>query len=115
MTVMDLIDKVGCRLAAGTEDMLNREITGVYSCDLLSNAMAKLDPGNVWITVHSNLNVVAIASMTEAACVIVAEGNEIEEQSVSRAQEKKVVMLSSEKTAAELSFEILSLLRKVMT
>jgi len=113
MTVRDLIEKLGCRLAAGDEKLLDREVTGVYSCDLLSHAMAKLNPGNAWITVHTNLNVVAIASLTDAACVVVAEGIEIEEQSLSRAQEKQVVMLSSPKTTAELSYDIISLLRKV--
>ena len=73
--------------------------------------MAKLDP-NVWITIHTNLNVVAIASLTDVACVLVAESIEIEEQSLARAVEKQVVMLSSAKTAAELSFELYCLLRK---
>ncbi|HOQ76387.1 MAG TPA: DRTGG domain-containing protein [Thermoclostridium sp.] len=112
MTIRDLTDKLGCRMAAGTEKMLDREITGVYCCDLLSHAMAKLDPGNVWITIHTNLNVVAVASLADAACVVVAESIEIEEQSLARANEKQVLMLSSAKTAAELSFEIISMLRK---
>jgi hypothetical protein len=112
MTIRDMIDKLDCSLEAGTEEMLDREITGVYCCDLLSHAMAKLDPGNVWITIHTNLNVVAIASLTDVACVLVAESIEIEEQSLARAVEKQVVMLSSAKTAAELSFELFCLLRK---
>ncbi|NLW02591.1 MAG: AraC family transcriptional regulator [Clostridiaceae bacterium] len=112
MTIRDIKDKLGCRQAAGTDKMLEREITGVYCCDLLSHAMAKLDHGNLWITVHTNLNVVAVASLTDAACVIVPEGIEIEEQTIAKANEKQVAMLSSTKTAAELSYEIISLLRK---
>jgi len=112
MTIRDLIDKLGCSIAAGTEEMLDRVITGVYCCDLISHAMARLDPGYVWITVHTNLNVVAVASLTEAACVVVPEGIAIEEQSIERAGEKQVVMLTSTKTAAELSYEIINLLRK---
>lgn len=112
MTIRELMDKLGLKLAAGMEDMLGREITGVYCCDLISHAMAKLDPGNIWITIHTNLNVVAVASLTDAACVVVPEGIEIEEQSLKRAREKQVVMLSSEKTAAELCHEIMSLTGK---
>lgn len=112
MTIKEMMETMGLRLVAGTEEMLDREITGVYCCDLISHAMAKLDSGNIWITVHTNLNVVAVASLTDAACVVVPENIEIEEQSVNRANEKQVIMLSSDKTAAELAFEILSRIRK---
>lgn len=112
MTIKEMMETLGLRLAAGPEGMLDREITGVYCCDLISHAMAKLDSGNVWITVHTNLNVVAVASLTDAACVVVPENIEIEEQSINRANEKQVLMLSSDKSAAELSFEMISRIRK---
>lgn len=108
MIIRDMIEKAGCRLMAGDQEKLDREITGVYCCDLLSHAMAKLNPGNVWITVHTNLNVVAVAFLTDAACVLVPEGIEIEEQSLARAKEKHVVMLSSTKDAAQLAYELMS-------
>lgn len=112
MTIRDMVDKMGCRLAAGDDGMLDREITGVYCCDLISRAMARLDHGNVWITVHTNLNVVAVASLTDCACVVVPEAIEIEDQSLARAAEKQVVMLSSAKSAAELCFELITHMTK---
>ena len=53
MTIRDIKDKLGCRQAAGTDKMLEREITGVYCCDLLVS-MAKLDRREPVITVHTN-------------------------------------------------------------
>jgi hypothetical protein len=50
------------------------EITGCYIGDLLSRVMGNAQPGNVWITIMTNVNVAAVASMTDAACVILAEG-----------------------------------------
>ena len=46
---------------------------GVYAGDLLSRAMSRVQADNLWITIMNNINVVAVASLTEAAAVILAE------------------------------------------
>ena len=55
---------------------LDKEAKGVYVGDLLSWVMSHAVEGDVWITIMSNVNVAAVASLTEAACVILAEGVE---------------------------------------
>ena len=52
----------------------DRELSGCYIGDLLSWVMAHAFSGCVWITIMSNINVAAVASPTHAACVIMAEG-----------------------------------------
>ena len=47
---------------------------GVYAGDLLSRAMSHVKAGNLWITIMNNMNVIAVASLTEAAAVLLAEG-----------------------------------------
>ena len=39
------------------------EFDGVYAGDLLSRAMSHIAEGNLWITIMSNINVVAVASL----------------------------------------------------
>ena len=41
-------------------------------CDV-SHAMANIKDGNVWVTVHTNINIAAVASLTNTACVIIPE------------------------------------------
>ena len=36
--------------------------------------MSHVKAGNLWITIMNNMNVIAVASLTEAAAVILAEG-----------------------------------------
>ncbi|NLX64675.1 MAG: AraC family transcriptional regulator [Clostridiaceae bacterium] len=111
MTINELSHKLGLKIITEIPKKLERKVTGVYSCDLLSHAMAKINEGDVWITIHTNLNVVAVASLTDCACVLIPENIEIEKQMAERAAEKEVVLLSGAKSAAELCYEIFRLIK----
>ena len=52
----------------------DREIKGVYIGDLLSWVMGRATSGDAWVTIMSNINVIAVAQLTDVACVILAEG-----------------------------------------
>ncbi|MEE1238686.1 MAG: hypothetical protein UHO61_02045 [Acutalibacteraceae bacterium] len=71
-----------------------REITGVYIGDLLSWVMGRAKSGDAWITIMSNINVLAVAALADTACVIAAEGVEIAEDIVISAEEKGINILS---------------------
>jgi len=114
MTVKEMAHKLGYKIINNTDpvaEKLDAKVTGVYACDLLSHAMAKVNEGDVWITVHTNLNVIAVASLTNCACVMIPENIDIESQSIERANDKGVVLLSSSKSAAHICHEILSALK----
>lgn len=71
MTIQTLIDTGLFRvLAAGDQ---TREISKVFCCDLLSIAMSKAPSGCVWVTVMGNKNTLAVASLADISCVILAE------------------------------------------
>ena len=102
MTVREFARINGYQIATGEMTALEQPIGGVYACDLLSWAMAKVSAGDVWTTVHTNLNVVAVASLTGAACVVIPEGIEIEPSTLARANREGVVMLTSPHSAAQI-------------
>ncbi len=104
ITVRDLIEKHGfIKLSDGD---LERHITNVYSCDLLSWVMAKGKHDTAWITVQTHGNILAVASLLEFSCIIIPEGIEVEADTISKATEKGVVILSTELE----SFEIFKIL-----
>lgn len=113
MTVEELAKKLNYKIVSGEAETLKSAVTGVYACDLLSHAMAKVSCGALWITVHTNLNVVAVASLTDAACVLIPENITIEQQTIERALEKGVVFLSSPSSSAQVCHEVFSLLGTV--
>lgn len=73
----------------------DKEIDGVYVGDLLSWVMGRAEPGNLWITIMSNVNVVAVGSLADVSAVILAEGVTLEEDVLSVATEKGINVLSS--------------------
>lgn len=92
------------------ETDVSKEITGGYVCDLLSLAMGKVQAGDIWITVQTNVNIVAVASLTEAACVLVAENMNVEESVIKKAESEGVVLLRTDKNAYEAAAEVSRLL-----
>lgn len=73
----------------------DREVSGVYACDLLSWVMSHAEKGNAWITVHTHVNIVAVALMAELSCIIVPEGIKVEEATVKRAELEGVTILGT--------------------
>ena len=87
-----------------------REVEGAYIGDLLSWVMGKANENDAWITIMSNVNVVAVASLADVACVIFAEGVEPDEQAKTRAVNEGINLISSRLAAYELSLKLSALI-----
>ena len=104
MTVSELAALTGFRVLAmpnGTQ-----EITDVYIGDLLSWVMGRAKEGDAWITIMSNKNIVAVATLSECASVILAEGVEPDEGVAELAEQKGINLLSTEMSAYRAALEI---------
>ena len=99
MKLTELREKLGLRLVCGGED---KNFDGVYAGDLLSRAMSHVVADNLWITIMPNTNVIAVASLTEAAAVILAEEVELQADALVAAKENGITVYSSERTVYEL-------------
>ncbi|MGI5947907.1 MAG: hypothetical protein ACOX8K_11000 [Lachnospiraceae bacterium] len=95
MTVQTLVDKQIVR-AVNAGDNMDREITQVFCCDLLSIAMGRAPAGCAWVTVMANLNTLAVASLADVACVILAEGFHMDENGVKKAQMQGITLLETD-------------------
>lgn len=84
----------------------DKEFNGVYTGDFLSRAMSRVEELNLWITIMSNTNVIAVASLTEAAAIILAEGVELIPEAKAAAEENGITVLSSTMSAYELCVKI---------
>ena len=89
-----------------TLPMPNREVLGVYIGDLLSWVMGRAKEDNAWITIMSNINIVAVAALCDTASIILAEGVTVDENVKKTAEEKGINLLSSEKSAFVLATEL---------
>ncbi len=83
-----------------------REVGGVYVGDLLSWVMGRASVDDVWITIMSNINIVAVASLSDVACIVLAEGVVPEEDILETARAKGVNIYSSPMSAYDLCASI---------
>jgi len=92
--VQDLLKTEKFKLAAG-QDGLDKEITGVYTGDLLSWVMAKAKEGDAWITIQGHVNIVAVSLLTEVSCILVAESAEISADTIEKANNENIPILTT--------------------
>jgi len=86
-----------------------REASGVYIGDLLSWVMGRAQSDNVWLTIMSNLNIVAVATLADVACILLCECVTPEESVRATAEAKGVNILTTEMTAYEVAKKLAEL------
>jgi len=94
MTVFDIVRSFGLKIRTG-ENRLNEEVTGGYAGDLLSDVIAHSRKGNIWLTIQTHPNIVAVATMKELAGIIVTGGREPDPDTLQKAEEEKISILVS--------------------
>ncbi len=108
MTVNELKDRLSLETVALPDG--EREVTGCYIGDLLSWVMGAAKLGDAWITIMSNINIVAVAALCDTAAIILAEGVTVEDEVKSAAEARGVNILSAKRSAYALSTAISELL-----
>jgi predicted transcriptional regulator len=102
MKVLQLIELLNLTLAAGAKGV-EKEITGGFAGDLLSEAIGRASEGEVWITIQTHKNVVAVASLKELSAVIIAQGHQVEDDVIEAADNENVPILLSTESAFALA------------
>ncbi len=99
MKVKDLCEELGWELTTGDGE---REITGgIYCCDLLSIVMGRAPAGSLWITVMGNVNTMAVAALTDTACVVVAESMPLDAEALEGAKKGNITVLRTKQPVFE--------------
>ena len=104
MTVKTLCDELGWTVL--TEGDLSREITGCYCGDLLSWVMSKAQDGDCWLTVMGNINAVAVAVLTDCACIVLTENAALDDEAKARAEQQDVTILTTALNAYQAAVEL---------
>jgi len=111
MKVNDIITILNLKVFGGSQG-LDREITGGYTSDLLSDVMGHADTGKIWITLQTHKNVVAIASLKDLAAVIIIKGLEPDADMLAQAEEEGIPVLGTEDQAFETTGKLFNILSR---
>jgi len=104
MVVSEIAEKLNLEIL--NEGDLGKEIHGCYCSDLLSHCMSNIEANNLWITVQVNINIVAIAVLTELAAIIISQDMCVEESVLNKAKEENITILKSNMPSYELCLAV---------
>ncbi len=71
MKVQEIVDRLELK---GATKVFDKEITGVYMSDMVSDIIANAKAGNLLVTIQIHANVIAAANLVDLAAIIVTQG-----------------------------------------
>jgi serine kinase of HPr protein (carbohydrate metabolism regulator) len=101
MTIREVVDSSQLEILA-QHNGLDKEITGGYASDLLSDVIAHSKAGYLWITMQTHRNIIAVATLKDLAAVVLVNGRAPDPETLEKAREERVVLLGSRLPAFEL-------------
>jgi len=111
MKITDIIQALDLKVISG-QNGLSNEITGGYVSDLLSDVMGNAKEGEVWITLQTHQNVIAVAALKDLAAIIIVKGAEAETDTIEKSNIENVPVLVTELDTFTIAGRLFELLKK---
>lgn len=108
LKVSDVADKLSLDIKVSGD--LHKDVTGCYISDLLSDVMAHSKDGELWITLQTHPNIVAVAVIKGISGIIITNGRSPEQDTIKKAEDENITILTTQKT----TFEIAGLLYNLL-
>ena len=109
MKLKKIIEKLALNLLTA-QDKLDVRVSGGYTSDLLSDVIANSKEGNLWITLQTHQNIIAVAKLKDLAGIVIVNNREPDEETLKKAEEENVPLLTTEETAFEVSGKLYQLI-----
>lgn len=101
MKLKEIVNKLNL-IVKSAGGNLDREVTGGYVSDLMSDVIANGQEGNIWITLQIHQNIAAVASMKDLVGVILVNRREPEAETITKAEEENIPIMVTDLPAFEL-------------
>lgn len=95
MILSEVIKKLDLKILNNIESKFDIEIVDCYTSDLLSDVMGKSKENQLWITLQTHRNIIAVASLKDHAGIIITGNNEVSEDTINKATEEEVLILQT--------------------
>jgi len=89
---------------------LEREVSGGYVGDLLSDVMANSVEGNIWITLQTHVNIVAVAVFKNLSAIVIVNGRMPDSDTMDRAVSENIPILLTGRSAFETAGKLYQIL-----
>ncbi len=104
-----IVKELGLEIKSKVSD-LDKEVSGGYASDLLSDVIANAEKDNIWITLQIHQNIVGVATLKELTGIIIVNGREPEKETLKKAEEENIPIIVTELPAFEIIGKLYRLL-----
>jgi predicted transcriptional regulator len=111
MKITDIIPILDLKVISGHKGLSN-EITGGYVSDLLSDVMGNAREGQIWITLQTHQNVIAIATLKDLSAVIIVKGSMPEEDTIEKSNIENIPVLTTGLDTFTITGRLFEILKK---
>ena len=113
MNVSDIVGPLELKvMCPGVQ--LDAEVKGGYCSDLLSDVMANAEEGDVWITLHTHLNIVAVGMLSKVAAIVITGGRIPEQNVIDRAAQEGLPILCTHLSTFEIAGRLYQMLKQAL-
>jgi hypothetical protein len=109
MTVSEIAEKAGLNIISGSR-YIDKEVTGVYICDLLSDVMGNANEGMLWVTLQTHKNIMAVATLKDLAGIILIKGLQPAADCAIQSETEKIPILGTELSAFDICGKLYTIL-----
>lgn len=95
MTLDQIIKELGLEILSTPKETAEITPTSGYISDMLSCVMTGAKSHSIWVTLQSHNNIVAVACLLDVAAIIITEGAKPDEDTLKKANEEGVILLST--------------------
>ncbi len=110
MILANLVDDLSLEVKS-YKDGLQNNIKGAYVSDLLSDVIGNSKDGDIWITLQTHLNIVAVAGLKNLAGIIIIGGRPVQDEILQKADAKNVTIVTTPLSAFETAGRLYKLLK----
>jgi hypothetical protein len=103
MKLQEIIDRLALKTLTVIDE---RDVSGVFISDMLSDVMSSAQPGHLWLTVQSHKNIVSAANLVDISAVVVTYDKKVPEDTIELANRFHVIILSSPLSTFELATKL---------
>ena len=110
MKLYEIVNELSLDVKSCSEGLQN-DVTGGYASDLLSDVLANSKKGDIWITLQTHQNIVAVANVKGLAGIIIVGRKEPQKDTLDKAEAEKITIMTTSMSAFETAGRIYQLVK----
>ena len=111
MKITDIIQPLDLKILSG-QNGLSNEIKGAYVSDLLSDVIGNAKEGEIWITLQTHQNIIAVAALKDISGIIIVKGAGPEFDTIDKSNIENIPVMVTELDTFTIAGRLFELLKK---